>query len=162
MATYTKKEFVGGDWLPKDELIKQAPIATKIVEEVRPIEGDNGQQDIGKVEVNGDVYKVSFNRTSINALVEAYGTDSANWVNKPLTLHMERGIFGGKRGIALYAVPEGFELVEGTDGYLNIEPQEGVQTAPQPQQTPKDDIPIVENETDDVNAQLQQEAEKLK
>ncbi len=62
----------------------------------------------------------------------------------PLTVHTEKVVVGGKRVTALYLVPEGFEVRENAEGYIEIvrigsDVQKG--TAPKDEINP-DDIPF--------------------
>src|SRR5205085_1264392 len=100
----------GGAWLDKKEL-KGGEIV-KLVTEAIEEEGQNGAQIVTKVRVKGDTgdaKKLAINGPTKNALIDAFGKDSKYWCGPLLTVHIEKTVIGGKRGIALYLVPEGFE-----------------------------------------------------
>ncbi len=151
MARYTKAVSVSGNW------IKAADVAqgtkAKIKSETNPIPSQftdkNGapkNQDVAKVVIQGspDAVNVGFNRATINGLVEAFGEDSVNWIDKVLTVHVESMNVGGKRVKALYFVPEDFEVGEDDGGYIvvkKIGEKTNSQVAPEDEITP-DDIPF--------------------
>src|SRR3990167_7718230 len=119
-----KVEKTGGTqgmWLKKDEL-KNGDIL-KLVTEAREEEGQNGIQLVAKCRVKGwegESMNVAINKPSKNGLIDAFGDDTKNWVNKLLAVQTEKGVFAGKRGIAMYLIPEGFELIEDQGGYLVV------------------------------------------
>ena len=80
------------------------------------------REDVGKVRFDGknEPLNVSFNRPSINALVDAFGDDSAKWQGNELTCLTERMMVSGKRVTVMYYVPNGYELKENEEGYVNI------------------------------------------
>ncbi len=105
-----KKELKNGD-------------VAKLKTEAVWIEGQNGKQLVAKIRVKGrgdEDKNVAINTPTKNALIDAFGTDSLKWVDKLLTVHVESGIFAGKRGVMLNLVPEGFELTTDEGGYLVI------------------------------------------
>lgn len=121
MAKVTKSSGSGGMWLKKDEL-KNGDIM-KLVSEAKDEEGQNGTQLVAKCRIKGqegDAMNVAINKPSKNALIDAFGDDTKEWVGKLLTIQVEKGVFAGRRGIAMYLVPEGFELTEDEGGYLVI------------------------------------------
>ena len=123
------KSSGGGAWLDKKAL-QNGDIA-KLTTEAVEVEGQNGPQIVAKIRIKGDdgeAKNVAINGPTKNALIEAFGDDSSQWVGKYLTVHTEKTMIGGKRGIALYLVPEGFEMSEDAGGYIVIAPK--ARTAP--------------------------------
>lgn len=110
---------VGGAWVDKKEL--RSGDIVKLTSEAKWIDGQNGKQLVAKMRIKGiqEEKNVAINSPSKNALIEAFGDDSNNWKDKHLTVATESGIFAGKRGIALYLIPEGFSLGE-DNGYVVI------------------------------------------
>lgn len=143
---YTKQTGVQGAWVKNAE-IKSGTVA-QLVSETEPVEGQFGKRDVAKIRIEGDrdVKNVNVNKPSISALVDAFGEDSKGWVDKPLTLHTEKMLVGGKRVTALYLVPEGYELSEDAGGYLVITKIEGEKQINQPDES----IPIVEDDPNDI------------
>lgn len=125
------KSSGGGAWLDKKEL-KNGDLA-KLVSEAVEIEGQNGPQIVAKVRIkgkDGEAKNVAVNGPTKNGLIDAFGKDSKNWIGQLLTCHIEKTMIAGKRGIALYLVPEGFEVTEDAGGYLVIARQGTAQKAP--------------------------------
>lgn len=114
------KSSGGGAWLDKKEL-KVGDVA-KLVSEAVEVEGQNGPQIVAKIRVKGqdEAKNVAVNGPTKNALIDAFGKDSKTWIGKLLTCHTEKTVIGGKRGIALYLVPEGFEVTEDAGGYVVV------------------------------------------
>ena len=81
MSVYKKQVSVGA-FLKKGEDIKNGDIVT-IANEGKQVDGQFGTQDLFLVKTAaGKEGNVSFNRTSLNCLVEAYGEESRNWIGK--------------------------------------------------------------------------------
>lgn len=122
MAQYQKQVFTGGKWLDKSKL--KTGMRVKIVSETNPEpskwteeDGTPKTQDVCQVKVEGlDVSKIALNRLTINALVEAYGSDSKSWIDKVMTIDVSKR--DGK--IYLYFVPQGYKCTQDTEGYTII------------------------------------------
>ena len=81
MTIYNKKESVGA-FLKKGEDFKGDDVI-EIASEGQQIEGKFGMQDIFTIKtVMGKEGNVSFNTTSINALIDAFGKESKKWIGK--------------------------------------------------------------------------------
>ena len=128
---YPKREAMQGVWLDKSSIVNGTK--AKLVSETKPQEGEYGTQDIAKISIDGEseTKNVRLNKPTINALGDAYGTESKEWINKPLTLQTEEMRVAGKKVTALYLIPEGYELTDNEDGYLVVVPK-------------KEDIPVVD------------------
>jgi hypothetical protein len=130
MAKVTKS--TGGAWLDKKAL--KTGDVIKIVSEAMDEEGQNGTQLVALVRVKGwtgEAQKLSINSPSKNALIDVFGDDTKNWQGQLLTAHIEKTMIAGKRGIALYLIPEGYELTEDQAGYLVIVKEGDDQPAPE-------------------------------
>lgn len=119
------KSSGGGAWIDKKTLRNGDLI--KIVSEAGAVESQQGgTQLVAKVRVKGSAegaQNLAINSPTKNALIEAYGDDTADWQDKVLVAHIEKTVIAGKRGIALYLVPEGFEVGEDTSGYIVVVPK---------------------------------------
>jgi len=94
-----------------------AKLATEAVEE----EGKFGPQIVAKMKVKGrGEGKFAINPPTVNALIEAYGQESANWCDKVLTIHIEKVRSAGRQGLSVYLIPEGFDFWDDEKGYLVI------------------------------------------
>ena len=60
---------------------------------------------------NGDK-RASFNQSSINILVDAYGEDSENWKDRVVTVLIKKTMIAGEKRIVAYFVTDGWVLDE--------------------------------------------------
>ena len=127
MATYEKKVGVYGDWVKGGDL--QTGMKAKIKNEVVPVKsqfkdknGNDKMQDVGKVQFKGlkEPMNMSLNKPTVEGLIDAFGGDSKNWVDKELTVQTEKAVIGGKRVTIVYLLADGFELKEDSDGYMKV------------------------------------------
>lgn len=113
---------VGGKWLDKKELASGDVI--KLTTEAQEVPSQQGgMQLVAKALVKGgdkEAKNLAINTPSKNALIQAFGDDTQEWVGKLLSVHVEKTVIAGKRGIALYLIPEGFEQGETDDGYIVV------------------------------------------
>ena len=118
-----KSSGVGGSWLDKKN-VKTGDYA-KLKSEAEWVDGQNGKQLIAKIRIKGTQVDVNLaiNSPSKDALIDAYGSDSKEWIDKLLTVQVEPGIFAGKRGIMLNLIPEGYVVGEDAAGYIIIRPK---------------------------------------
>ena len=139
---YTKQTGVQGAWVKNAEI--KSGVSAKLVSETEPIEGQFGKRDVAKIKIEGEseTKNVNVNKPSISALVDAYGEDSKEWINKPITLYTEKMNVGGRRVVALYIVPEGYVLNEDEGGYLVITRSGQVVG----KNTREESIPVVEDD----------------
>jgi hypothetical protein len=126
MAEYQKSSGVSGSWLKAADVVSgtKAKLVSECVPSESVWEGKTIKNNVAKVRLQGDVGEaknVNVNKPSINALVDAFGSDSNGWIGKLLTAHTEKMLVGGKRVTALYFIPEGYEIKEDEGGYLVIE-----------------------------------------
>lgn len=149
MVIATKSSGVGGKWLDKKSLKGGEKAKLKSEATEQPSQ-QGGTQWVAKLLVQGqpEALNVSINKPSKNALIDAFGEETADWVDKVLTLQVEKTVVSGKRGIAMYLVPEGFEVSEDNDGYIVIKKigsadveMEGEMNGPKDTINP-DDIPF--------------------
>lgn len=122
MATVQRSGGTGGKWLDKKTLATGDKLKLTTEADWIPSQ-QGGEQLVAKCKVQGKTTEdmnVAINAPSKNGLIDAFGDDTANWRNQPLTVEIFNTLIAGKKGIALYLVPEGFELKENAEGYLNI------------------------------------------
>lgn len=122
---YTKSQGVGGAWVKGSEVVSgtKCKLTTETVPSTSSYEGKVINNNVSKIRFQGentDAKNVNVNRPSINALIEAFGEDSKDWIGKLLTAQTEKMIVGGKRVTALYLIPENYELKEDAGGYIVI------------------------------------------
>ena len=80
MAFYQKRVSVGL-FLKKGEDIKDGDLV-QIASEGKQVEGQYGMQDLFLIKTATKEGNVSFNQTSLNACIDAFGGDSKNWIGK--------------------------------------------------------------------------------
>jgi hypothetical protein len=123
MATYDKQEFTSGKWADKAELYEKRAKNPKIVSETNPetssFKNEDGSpqiQHVCKVQIDGydEALKISLNRATINALVDAFGRDSKELQGYPLTVEVDK--LSGKK-LPLYLIPAGYKRIEDENGY---------------------------------------------
>lgn len=56
--------------------------------------------------------RATFNQSSINVLIDAYGSETEAWVGKKVNVLTKKGVFGGNKSIAAYFVTDGYSLDE--------------------------------------------------
>jgi hypothetical protein len=126
MAKYTKT--IGGAWAKGSDLASgtKAQIVSETVHtESRYKDEKTGAakyQDVAKVRFDGkdEALNVNLNRATVYGLIDAFGEESKEWTGHTLTVHTEKVVVGGKRVTALYLVPDGFEVKENSEGYVEI------------------------------------------
>lgn len=122
MAKFSKSN---GAWLDKSTL-RNGDIVKIVTEAAEQDNNQGGKQIVAKVRVKGgdpEPKNISINAATKNALIDAFGDESQTWMDKLLTVHTEKTMIAGKRGIALYLLPEGYEIGEDASGYVVVIPQ---------------------------------------
>jgi len=111
---YIKKVSMG-NFLKKGEDFKDGDIL-EIANEGKQVEGTYGTQDLFLVRVGDLEGNVSFNQTSINGLIDAYGDDSINWIGKKIkTTKIKQNVSGKFIDVYYFSHPEA-EMTE--DGFV--------------------------------------------
>jgi len=126
MAIYKKSSSISGGWAKGSEITAKK---AKILSETDAVpssfvnkDGSPKTQDVCKVIFQGDrePLNLSLNRATINGLVDAFGEDSKNWINKILSVETEKVRVAGKAVVALYLIPEGYKKIDDENGYAMI------------------------------------------
>lgn len=81
-----------------------------IMNEGTEVTGQFGTQTVFVIKTRNGDKNYPINQASINILVDAYGTDTANWVGKDVKVLTKKGVFAGKKGIASYLVTDEYDL----------------------------------------------------
>lgn len=114
---YQKKVSVG-QFAKKGEDYKDGDIVT-IRDEGKQVEGQYGIQNVFSVKLaNGDEKNMSLNQTSINNLIDAYGSNSKNWVDKKVKVWLILQSVSGKMVKVTYLSHPNAEISE--DGDFSI------------------------------------------
>ena len=142
---YTKTEATQGAWIKASETEKGTK--AKLVSETKPMEGEFGTQDVAKIRIEGEseTKNVRLNKPTMNAFIDAYGSESKDWINKPITIQTEEMRVAGKKVTALYFIPEDYQLTEDGNGYLVVIPMDVKKEVPTGEPPEKEEIPVVED-----------------
>ena len=102
-----KKKVTVGEFAKKGVDVKNGDLVT-IANEGKQIEGQYGIQNVFLIKIKkGDEKNISVNQTSMNALIDAFGEDSVNWVGKQVKVWIIKQNVSGKFVDVLYvAHPE--------------------------------------------------------
>lgn len=132
---YAKKSVSQGVWLRKGEDVKDQDLV-EIMNEGTEEDGQFGTQDVFLVKTAaGKEGKLSFNQTSLNNLIDAFGDDAVNWVGKTVKVWLFKDFKDGKLVVKLIITHP--EAILTNAGFVT------------PGKAAKEDIPIVEeNEVD--------------
>lgn len=136
-----QESAVLGKWLDKSELKNGDQV--KIVSEAKLEAGQHGEQLVAKVKLRGgdnEAKNVAINGQSRKAIVQAYGDETSNWIDKIFTVELDKTTIGGKRVLVLYLIPEEFELKEDAGGYLVIQHKPYVDTSGPTIEYPEEEI----------------------
>lgn len=116
MAIYRKQVSVG-QFAKKGEDYKDRDIVT-IANEGRQVEGTFGMQDVFLVKLpNGEEKNMTFNQTTINNLIDAYGEDSKLWIGKTAKVWLILQSVSGKMLKVTYLTHPQAEIVEDGAGF---------------------------------------------
>ena len=112
---FEKRETGRGNFAKKGEDIKNGDIIT-LLDEGEIVQGDYGKQNVFLARmINGDEKNINLNQTSVNAMIDAYGEDSLDWVNKKAKAWVNRENVAGKFVQVLYLTHPDQELGESMD-----------------------------------------------
>ena len=111
MTIHMKKVSVG-EFAKKGVDFKDGDIIT-LLEEGKKIEGQFGVQDVFKVKLtNNEEKNMSFNQTTINGLIDAFGKDDSKWIGKQVKVHLISQNVAGKFVKVAYVSHPDAELTE--------------------------------------------------
>ena len=129
-----KKKISMGKFLEKGKDIKDGD-SVEIANEGKQVEGNYGTQDVFSIKTkDGEVGNISFNRTSINNLIDGFGEDSINWIGKEVKSMVIKQMVSNKLTNVYYFLhPD--TILDDESGQFVI-----------PDKKAKDDIPVVESE----------------
>ena len=125
---YQRNVSMGGSWVKGSDVqsgikakLKSAAIRTE--SQFKNEDGTPKMQDVAKIrfENKDEQMNIALNRATLNGLIDAFGTESADWIDKVLITQTEKMVVGGKRVTALYLVPEGYEVGEDSGGYMVVQ-----------------------------------------
>lgn len=83
-----------------------------IKDEGQIINGDFGDRHVFKVLTKNGDRNLSFNQTSLNNLVDAYGEDTRNWIGKKMTAFVIKQMVGEGLKNVCYLAGEGWTMTD--------------------------------------------------
>lgn len=112
----TKKVNLGGDWAKAGEDVKDGDIIT-IRDAGQPVESEFGTRMVFRVDVKTGGKLLSFNQTSLNNLVDAFGDDTTKWVDKEIKVWLVKAMVSGKLKNVIYLAEPSWVMKD--DGSFN-------------------------------------------
>jgi hypothetical protein len=76
-----QKKISMGNFLKKGEDFKDGDLL-EVMNEGKESQGEFGTQNLFMLKIEGKEGNVSFNQTTINGMIDAYGEDSLGWIGK--------------------------------------------------------------------------------
>lgn len=112
----TKKISIGGEWVKKGVDIIDGDIV-KILDAGLVVSGDYGDREVFSIETKNGAKNTSFNQTSMNACIDAFGDDTEKWVGKNVKATIVKQNVAGKFIDVLYLAASQWKL--GENGFYN-------------------------------------------
>jgi len=108
---YARKEAYEYDGTKYEADLKTGDIV-KILDSGETEIGNFGEQTVFKIKTRNGDKKLSFNQATINILVQEFGEDTEQWINKDVNVILKKAIIAGKKSIVPYLVTTGWEMDE--------------------------------------------------
>jgi hypothetical protein len=100
-----KKEVLQGEWAKINRDIFNGDIIT-IIDEGKIVSGTYRERYVFKIKTKtGDIKLLTFNQTSINYLIDAYGNETEKWKGKEAKVWIVKSSVGGKMRDVVYLTP---------------------------------------------------------
>jgi hypothetical protein len=106
-----KKVSISGEWAKVKVDINNGDVL-EILTDAKIVSGEYGDRQVYTVKTKNGEKLLSFNQTSLNNLIDAYGDDSAKWVGKKVNVTVIKMNVSGKFRDIIYLVGEGWEMQE--------------------------------------------------
>lgn len=108
---YARKEAYEYDGVKYEADLKNGDIVTLLDEGSVEI-GKWGDQHNFKIKTRNGDKKLSLNQKTINVLINSFGDDSSNYVNKDVHVIIQKALVAGEKRTIVYLVTEGWALDE--------------------------------------------------
>ena len=131
-----KKISLQGEYVKAGVDIKDGDFIT-ILDEGTIIPGDFGDRHTFKIDTPKGEKLMSFNQTSLNNLVDAYGEETSGWIDKKIKVFIVKQMVGNTLRNVAYLTGEGWDM-DGEGRFFKVNTQS--------KRVSSDDIPIVEEE----------------
>lgn len=106
-----KRVSVQGEWAKAKEDFNTGDLI-EILNEGLTMEGDYGPRQVFKINTKNGEKNLSFNQTSINNLVDAYGDDTKKWVGKKANTEIIKSNVSGKLVNVVYLFGEDWKMLD--------------------------------------------------
>ncbi len=116
----SKKINVQGQWAKAGEDFKDKD-SLKILNAGEKVTGEYGEQDVFSVETKNGERNLRFNQTTLNNLIDAWGTETESWVNQMVTAFVIQGLVSGKMRNICYLAPQGSEIKVDGEGNISFD-----------------------------------------
>ena len=144
-----KKVSIQGEWAKAKVDLDNGDII-KVIDGGKIVPGDYGERHVFKVETKNGEKLLSFNQTTMNYLIDAFGEETDSWAGKEVKVWLIKSNVSGKiRNVVYLTAPD---WVEGEDGFYppNVKPDDGIpvinaeETANTPPEEPRKVAPTRE------------------
>lgn len=72
--------------------------------------GQWGEQNNFKIKTRNGERKVAFNQKTLNVLIEEFGDETENWINKDVRVLLKKDVIANKKVVIPYFVVDGWSL----------------------------------------------------
>lgn len=110
-GAYAKKEPYDYDGTHYDADVANGDIV-KILNSGDVVSGEFGDQHVFSIMTRNGEKNATFNQSSVNELIGAFGDDSDNWVGREVKVLTKKDVVAGKKVIVAYYVPKNYRLNE--------------------------------------------------
>ena len=117
----TKKTSISGEWAKAKVDIDEGDLV-KVLNEGEIVSGDFGDRSVFKVETKKGEKLLSFNQSTINYLIDAFGEETKEWIGKEVKVWITRSMIGDKmRNVVYLTAPDWVETEDGFGSPLQDE-----------------------------------------
>ena len=134
-----KKVSIQGEFAKVKEDINEGDIIG-ILNEGKKVAGNYGERDVFSVQTKNGPRNLTFNQTSMNYLIDVFGDETAEWVNKSIKVWINRENVSGKMRNVVYLTHP--DWIEGDDGFYPPTKNGNNNEAPPLEDK---DIPVIED-----------------
>ena len=140
----TKKVSMQGDWAKVGEDIVDGGTIT-ILNEGKEVDGDYGKRLVFTIKTKNGEKIMTFNQTSLNNLVDAYGDDSNAWKDEMAKTYVVKQKVGDKLKNVAYICGIGWDMLDDGQFVKNVgKKTTKSKTEDEPDNDDYDSIPVVE------------------
>mgnify|MGYP001590344110 CR=1 FL=1 len=108
---FARKEAYEYDGVKYEADLKNGDIVT-ILDAGTTEAGKWGEQENFKIKTRNGDKKISLNQMSTNVLIDEFGDETENWVDKNVIVILKKDIIAGEKRIIAFLVTEGWGLDE--------------------------------------------------